>query len=181
MSDLARDADVSHTTIKEWLSVLEASFIIFFLQPWHENYSKRLVKSPKLYFYDVGLAGYLAGITDEKQWEIHPLRGAFFETLVVSDIIKKSKGRRSAGEWFYWSAQGGPEIDLLYMSGTKRIACEIKSSATFRTSSTKNLDKWAELSGMERDKLFLLYNGSDNFRHHEIHVVPWREFSAGVM
>jgi uncharacterized protein len=175
MSDLARDADVSHTTVREWLSVLEAGCIIFLLQPWFENYSKRLVKSPKIYFYDAGLAGHLAGITAESQWETHPLRGAFFESMVVSDIVKRSAGMQPGGEFFYWSAQGGPEIDLLYREGTKMYACEIKSSATFRPVHTKNLETWAELSGIGTENLFLLYNGNESFRHKGIHVLPWRE------
>jgi hypothetical protein len=175
MSDLARDADVSHTTIKQWLSVLEASFIIFFLHPWHENFSKRLVKSPKLYFFDVGLAGHLAGLMSADQWATHPLRGPFFETLVVSDIIKTSFASPQKIEWFFWSAQGGPEVDLLCSAGTRRYAFEIKSSATYRPEHAHNLLSWASLAGVEEENLYVLYDGKEPFRHRGVHVMPWRE------
>ena len=176
MSELARDADVSHTTIKEWLSVLEASFLIFFLQPWHENFSKRLVKSPKMYFYDVGLAGYLAGIMSREQWETHPLRGPFFETLVISDIVKGSLALKKRIQWYYWSAQGGPEVDLICSLGNSRYAFEIKSSATFRPEHTKSLLSWSTLANRGNKNLYLLYDGTETFQHRDVNIVPWKEF-----
>jgi predicted AAA+ superfamily ATPase len=107
MSDLARDADISHTTARHWLSLLEAGFLIFFIQPWHRNLQKRLVKSPKLYFFDTGLAGYLAGINSAEQWETHPLRGAFFETLVVAELVKTGTLSIPDTEWYFWASHSG--------------------------------------------------------------------------
>ncbi len=175
LSDLARDADVSHTTVKHWLSVLEASFLVFFLPPWHENFQKRLIKSPKLYFYDVGLAGYLAGISEEKQWETHPLRGPFFETMVVSDLIKKSSSAPQRSEWFFWSNPGGQEVDLIEVCGNSVQAYEIKSGATFRPDHLKNLQAWGYLAGLEPDKLHLIYAGKEAMVHRGISITPWRD------
>ncbi len=174
LSDLARDADVSHTTIKQWLSVLEASFLIFFLPPWYDNFQKRLVKSSKLYFYDVGLAGFLAGITEARQWETHPQRGAFFETMVVSDLVKKSQSSGCRSEWFFWSSPSGMEVDLVELRGADVHAYEIKSSATFRPDRLKNLLAWGDLAGLPPEKLHLLYDGNESLVHRGVSVAPWR-------
>ena len=173
LSDLGRDADVSHTTAKHWLSILEASFLIFFLPPWHENYQKRLVKSPKLYFFDVGLAGHLVGITAASQWETHPLRGAFFETMVVSDLVKQGLSSAVRPEWFFWSSPGGLEVDLIKMQGTETQAYEITSSATFRPEHLKNLRAWGNMAGLSADRLCLLYDGSELMVHHGVTIKPW--------
>jgi len=175
LSDLARDADVSHTTARNWLSLLEASHLVFLLPPWHENYQKRLVKSPKLYFYDVGLGGWLAGIRDPSQWAAHPLRGAFFETLVVADRVKASKAWGDPVEWFFWSSPSGLEVDLVERRGGDVRAHEIKSGATFRADSVKNLLAWATLAGVPPEKLTLHYDGDETFVHRGVRVVPWRQ------
>jgi predicted AAA+ superfamily ATPase len=173
LSDLARDADVSHTTAKQWLSVLEACFLVFFLRPWHENYAKRLVKSPKLYFFDVGLAGHLIGITEHSQWSLHPLRGAFFETMAVGEMVKRGFAMERCPEWFFWSAAGGAEVDLVERRGTEVHAYEIKSSATFKPEHLKNLQYWGELSGTPSERLHLLNGGRETFIHRGIDVRPW--------
>ncbi len=174
MSSLARDADVSHTTVRHWLSVLEAAYLIFFIKPWHENYNKRLVKSPKLYFYDTGLAGHLAGITAESQWHTHPLRGFFFENLVVAELLKSASTVKGNPQWFFWSSPGGAEVDILMLSSGRIKAFEIKSGATFRPESVKNLVAWKKLTGREDVDLFLLYTGSESFQHGEVRVRPWQ-------
>ncbi|HAP44518.1 MAG: hypothetical protein A2087_02605 [Spirochaetes bacterium GWD1_61_31] len=173
MADLARDADVSHTTVKHWLSVLEAGFLIFFLQPWQANYQKRLVKSPKLYFWDVGLAAYLAGISDARQWYSHPQRGAFFETLVVSDLIKRSLYAAPPGEWYFWASPQGIEVDLIRTCGTRLRAIEIKSTQTFKPEHLKNLKAFAALAGLEPSDLELRYDGTESFSHQGISILPW--------
>jgi hypothetical protein len=179
LSDLARDADVSHTTAKHWLSLLEAGFLIYLLPPWHENYQKRLVKSPKLYFYDVGLAGYLAGIRESGQWATHPLRGAFFETMVVSDLIKSSQAAAPDTEWFFWSSPSGVEVDLVERRGVEITAHEIKSGGTFRPEQLKNLLAWSALSGVPPENLVLHYDGAEDFVHKGVRVRPWRLGSEG--
>jgi len=130
LQSLGNDAGVSHTTARHWLSVLEASFIAFELEPFHANLSKRLVKSPKLYFYDVGLATYLLGIETPQQIATHPLRGALFENLVVVEALKHrfNLGRRSNLSFF--RDRTGNEVDLVYALAEKMIAVEIKAGQT---------------------------------------------------
>jgi predicted AAA+ superfamily ATPase len=173
LSDLGRDADVSHTTIKQWLSILEASDLVFFLPPWHDNFNKRLVKSPKLYFYDVGLAGYLLGISTPAQWQTHPLRGAFFETLVISDRVKRGLAAPRPPAWYFWSSPSGLEVDLIEQQGQELRAYEIKSSATFRPDQLKNLQAWGSLAGLANHQLCLLNDGVEILEHRGIAIKPW--------
>ncbi len=175
LSDLARDAEISHTTAKNWLSLLEASFLVFLLPPWHENFQKRLVKSPKLYFLDVGLAGSLVGISQADQWATHPLRGAFFETMVVADLVKQSWAGQLGSQWFFWSSPGGLEVDLIERSSAGIRAFEIKASATFRPEQVKNLLAWASLAGIETSALTLLYDGAETLVHRGVRVLPWTQ------
>jgi hypothetical protein len=178
LSDLARDGDISHTTAKTWLSFLESSFLVYLLPPWHENYDKRLVKSPKLYFLDVGLAGALAGVTSAAQWAVHPLRGAFFETMVVADLIKTSWAGQPRRDWFFWSSPGGIEVDLIERSPRGVRAFEIKSTATFRPDQVKKLLAWGTLAHVEPSALTLLYDGTESFVHRGVQVMPWTQGGA---
>ena len=130
LSSLGSDAGVSHTTAREWLTVLEASYVIFQLPPFHANIRKRLVKSPKFYFYDVGLAGYLIGIQNADQVTTHPLRGALFENLVVSEALKHRFNRGRDFNLSFFRDSRGLECDLLYETGRGIHAIEIKSGAT---------------------------------------------------
>ncbi len=173
ISDLARDADVSHTTARQWLSILEACFLIKLVPPWHENYSKRLVKSPKLYFTDVGLAGYLIGIREASQWADHPLRGAFFETMAALELIKRSDSERRRSEWHFWSASSGLEVDLVEARGDELHAYEIKAAKGFKPEHVKNLEAWSGLAGIPPERCHLLNGGSERFIHRGIEVRPW--------
>ena len=130
LSCLGADAGVSHTTASNWLTVLEASYVVFRLPPFHANIRKRLVKTPKLYFYDVGLASHLIGIEHAGQIGTHPLRGALFENVVVAEALKHrfNRGRRS--NLFFFRDSRGLECDLLYENGNGMGAIEIKSGAT---------------------------------------------------
>ncbi len=124
------DAGLTHTTARHWLSVLEAGYIVFRLPPYHGNVSKRLVKSPKLYFHDVGLASWLLGIESVRQIRTHPLRGALFENAVVAETLKHGYNRGRRPELYFFRDSRGLECDLLYPSGGRMLAIEIKSGAT---------------------------------------------------
>jgi len=130
LNRLGNDVGVSHTTAREWLTILQASYIIFLLEPLHKNIKKRLVKSPKLYFYDVGLAAYLLGIENRTNVETHPLRGNLFESLVLMEILKYrfNQGRRS-NLTFYRDSTGN-EIDIVYSIGRHLVPIEIKAGET---------------------------------------------------
>ncbi len=130
LASLGADAGVTHTTARHWLSVLEASYIVFRLPPYHGNLSKRLVKSPKLYFHDVGLASRLLGIESVRQIRTHPLRGALFENAVVAEALKHGYNRGRRPELSFFRDSRGLECDLLYPSGGRLAAIEIKSGAT---------------------------------------------------
>ncbi len=138
---LGNDAGVSHTTARQWISVLEASYIVFLLEPFHANVSKRLIKSPKLYFFDVGLATHLLGIESVDQIATHPLRGFLFENMIVVEALKHrfNHGRRS--NLSFYRDSGGTEVDLFYGLAEKVVSIEIKSGETVSSSFFANLRK----------------------------------------
>ena len=144
-NSLANDAGVSHTTAGNWISLLEASYIIFQLQPYYRNISKRLVKSPKLYFYDVGLAAFLLGIENETHVARHPLRGSLFENMVIAEALKHrfNQGRRS--NFYFYRDSKGNEVDLLIVSGSDFFPIEIKSGMTITRDYFKGLKHFAKV------------------------------------
>jgi predicted AAA+ superfamily ATPase len=145
LSSLGADAGVSHTTVRDWLSILEASYVIFQLRPYHANIKKRLVKSPKLYFYDVGLASYLLGIEHAGQIVTHPLRGMLFENAVVLEALKHRFNQGNRSNLFFFRDSRGLECDLLYLTGTAVSAIEIKSGATLASDYFANLNRIADI------------------------------------
>ena len=145
LSALGSDAGVSHTTAREWLTVLEASYIVFQLPPYHANIRKRLVKSPKLYFYDVGLASFLIGIEHPDQVVTHPLRGPLFENLVVAETLKYRFNRGLQPNLSFFRDSRGLECDLFYETGRGIGAIEIKSGATIASDYFTSLHRVAAL------------------------------------
>jgi len=145
LHSLGNDAGVSHTTARQWISVLEASYIVFLLEPFHPNISKRLIKSPKLYFYDVGLAAFLLGIETPHQVVSHPLKGFLFENLVVVEALKHrfNQGRRS--NLTFYRDSSGTEVDLICSLANKFLAVEIKAGETLSSSFFANLHKLRNL------------------------------------
>lgn len=130
VASLGSDVGVSHTTARQWLSLLEESFVVFLLEPYHANVRKRLVKSPKLYFHDVGLASYLLGIDRPEHVATHPLRGALFENLVISEVAKHWINGGRAGDLCFYRDARGNEIDLLVPLGPNWVPVEIKAGRT---------------------------------------------------
>ena len=159
-SSLANDCGISVPTIDSWLSILESSYILFLLKPDHCNYSKRLVKAPKPYFYDTGLACSLLEIKTPAQMNTHYLRGNLFENMVISDFMKNdyNKGIIEPSVSF-WRDSAGNEVDLLHRDGNKEDAYEIKSAETFNESFLKGLKYWSKLSGAEASDLHVIYGG----------------------
>ena len=159
-SSLANDCGISVPTADSWLSILESSYILFLLKPDHKNYSKRLVKSPKLYFYDTGLASSLLEIKTPAQMNTHYLRGNLFENMVISDFMKNdyNKGIIEPSVSF-WRDSIGNEVDLIHRDGDREDAYEIKSAETFNESFLKGLKYWSRLAGPDASKLHLIYGG----------------------
>lgn len=157
MSRYANDIGVDVKTIKRWISVLEASYIVFLLPPYYKNYGKRIVKSSKVYFYDTGLVSYLTGIDSLEQMQKGAMAGSLFENYVISEIMKKETHANSHAELFYYRTSGGMEVDLIIDRKNHRELIEIKSGETFRP---KML--WAMESLLEKsDNGWLLYNGNE--------------------
>ena len=174
-SSLAADTGVSHTTAREWLTILEASYIIFRLQPYHANIRKRLTKSPKLFFYDVGLASYLLGIENERQVASHPLRGALFENVVVVEALKHRLNRGRQPNLRFFRDSSGLECDLLCDTSQGTTAVEIKSGATISRDYFTALNKVSELLPNIASKV-VVYGGTSRQERSDYTVVPLQDF-----
>ena len=129
-SSLATDCGITHNTAKAWISVLEASYILFQLRPHYVNFSKRLIKSPKIYFYDTGLLCWLLGIQEPSQLVAHPLRGSIFETLIVAELVKTRFNLGERAALYFWRDSNGNEVDIVANLGKKLMPIEIKSGQT---------------------------------------------------
>ena len=154
----ANDIGIDNKTISSWLSILQASYIIFLLSPHFNNFRKRLVKRPKLYFYDVGLASYLLGIQTEKHVLSHPLKGALFENLVIMEKIKQKLNKVQDPSFYYFRDHVGSEVDLLEEKGNKITSYEIKMSKTLSASLFKGLNFYKKLNP-NNNKSILIYTG----------------------
>jgi len=173
LSALGDDAGLSHNTAREWISVLEASYIIHRLPPHYQNFNKRLVKTPKLYFHDTGLAAWLLGIESAAQIASHPLRGALFETWVVADYLKKRLNTARPSNLSFWRDRSGHEVDLLVEQGGHLEAVEIKSGATPGKDASRGLDQWRELAGTQAGQSILVYGGDEEQTRTHYQLIPW--------
>jgi len=178
---LGNDAGVSHSTAREWLSVLEASYIVFVLPPLHANISKRLIKSPKLYFFDVGLATYLLGIENETQIFTHPLKGALFENLVVIEALKHryNRGRRSNLHFYRDSA--GSEVDLVLSFASRQVGVEIKAGATVSSSFFEGLRRLSAALPEPLSARMLVHGGEQEITREGVIVTNPRGFAPRLI
>ena len=174
LSSLANECGIAVSTAANWISVLEASYICHLLKPDHNNYAKRLVKTPKLYFYDTGLACSLLDIRTPGQVSTHFLRGGLFENLVINEFIKASYHQGQEPELTFWRDSTGNEIDLLQYTGGMPHAYEIKSGATFSPDFFKGIAKWAKLSGTPADCCTAIYTGNQNLKTRQGNVKSWQ-------
>ena len=175
LSSLATECGITHNTAKSWISVLEASYLIFLLRPHHTNFNKRLVKMPKLYFYDVGLVSWLLGIRTPEQVETHPLRGNIFETFIVSELIKSRLNRGERPAFSFWRDSNGNEVDLIVERDNKLMPIEIKSGKTLTRDSLAGLEKWCALAGDMGMMPSLIYGGSEVYQHKGVRVLGWQQ------
>jgi len=174
LSNIGNDVGVSHTTINEWLSILETSYIIFRLTPHYRNFSKRLVKSSKLYFHDVGLLCWLLGIKTEKELAPHPLRGQIFENMIVSDAFKYFYNNGDIPNLYFWRDSKGLEVDLIIEKGEVLHPVEIKSGETIFSNMFKNIKKWCEVSKGHSGEPSLVYGGNNIQKRTGIQVISWK-------
>lgn len=178
LSKLGSDAGVSHNTARSWLSVLETSFIIHRMPAWHANLRKQMVKAPKLHFFDSGLVCYLLGIREPEQLRLHPLRGAIFETWVVSEICKGLSHNGLYPRLFHYREARGPEIDLLIDQGRNLAAIEIKSGATISHDFFINLNHFTDRMAQTDDSTtvtsHVVYGGETDQQRSRAQVISWR-------
>ncbi|NOZ68340.1 MAG: ATP-binding protein [Deferribacteres bacterium] len=163
ITSLSNDTGVSATTIRNWLSVLKASYVVFELPPFFMNIRKRVIKSPKIYFTDTGLAAFLLGIHTEEQASRDPLRGNLYENLVITDIIKGALARGIRPEIYFFRDSHGTEVDLLIREKGRLVPVEIKSAATFSTDFVKGLQRFRALGPEHVAAGAVLYNGGERF------------------
>ena len=175
LSSLAAECGITHNTAKSWISVLEASYLVFLLRPHHTNFNKRLVKMPKLYFYDVGLVSWLLGIRTPEQMETHPLRGNIFETFIVSELIKSRFNQGERPVFSFWRDSNGNEVDLIVERDDKLMPIEIKSGKTLSRDSFAGLEKWRALAGDMGLMPSLIYGGSEAYQQKGIRVLGWQQ------
>lgn len=172
-SNLATETGVTIPTVESWLSVLEASYILYRLEPNFNNYNKRIVKTPKLYFYDTGLACSLLGITSSEQLDVHFLRGGLFENMVVNQFIKDGLNRGIMPDLTFWRDSSGTEVDLVETNGLEQHGYEIKSGNTFTASFFDGLRKWGELSHTPESRRTVIYCGSNDLQTSNGRVVAF--------
>ncbi len=178
LSSLAKDVGLSINTVKSWVSVLEASYIIYLLQPYFKNMNKRYIRSPKIYFHDVGLASFLLGIKNAEQVKTHAAKGALFENLIINELQKNIFNTADGyKKIFYWRDSNGVELDIILENGTDLIPIEIKSSEKISFDSFNNLNYWKKLKP-ESKTGFVIYGGNENISFEKGELLGWKK---GIM
>ena len=172
-NSLSVELGIDLKTVQSWVSVLEQSFLIFLLKPYHKNYNKTIVKRPKLFFYDTGVVCSLLGITSNEVLQLHPLKGAIFETMVVSEFVKNQQYLSDKPGLYYWRDKTGREIDLIIEKSNECIPVEIKSGKTIQNSYFKNLKYWQNLT--DTKNAMLVYSGEqEQKRSNGIAIKNWK-------
>lgn len=173
-ANISNALGVSLATVKEWVSILETSGLIFILPPYFKNFSKRVVKAPKLYFVDTGLLCHLLSIRTIDQLKVHPLLGYIFETFIVSECFKRFHNIGERPPLYFWNDQSQNEIDLLIDTGASCFPIEIKLSQSFNPDFKKTMMQWMQLKGNKAEKGLIIYCGKDQLAKREaIRVTPW--------
>lgn len=172
--NLSNELGISYHTVSNWLSVLEASFVVFRLQPYFENFGKRIIKSPKIYFTDVGLATYLLDITTVAQISRDPLRGSLVENLVVSEFIKNRLNKGFEPSFYFYRDSNQNEVDMIFKDGNDLIPIEIKTSQTFHPQFLKGLDYFKALTKERCKRGILIYSGEQEQRLHDFFIYNFR-------
>ncbi|MBU6340180.1 MAG: DUF4143 domain-containing protein, partial [Bacteroidetes bacterium] len=173
LQSLGNELGLDHKTVGRWFSLLETSFIAFSLRPYHRSFNKRILKTPKLYFYDTGLACSLLGIRNRQQLETHPLKGPLFENFIVVEMLKNSLNRGIRPNFYFWRDQTGNEIDLLVDEGGKLYPIEIKSAQTYQSAFYKGIRYFNELSQNDPNLSYLIYGGTQNLAGESGNICSW--------
>jgi predicted AAA+ superfamily ATPase len=172
ISSLGNECGINDMTARAWISILEASYILFLLRPYHKNYNKRIVKQPKLYFYDTGLAAHLLSINSPQTLATHYLKGQMFENFVALELLKSRLNQGLNSNIYFWRDNHGQEIDFILENSNNLSGIEAKSSATITESFFKGLKYWHTLDS-ENSNLYLIYSGDLQYKRHNINIAPW--------
>jgi uncharacterized protein len=173
LTSLSNDCGIDQKTVAAWLSVLQSSYIIYLLEPYHNNFNKRIIKTPKLYFYDTGVACSLLGIHNAKQVAGHAARGFLFENLIVSELLKERFNAGKADNLYYWRDKTGNEVDIIIDKAGKLTAIELKAGETIATDFFKGLEYFSSLSKNKVEKLLVYGGKQEQKRSNGIVVKPW--------
>lgn len=179
IQNIADDCGIGTTTAKSWLSIPETYFIIHFLQLDYRNFSKRIIKSPKLYFYDTGLACSLLEIQNTEQIDSHYLRGNLFENMVINRFRMSAFNKGEEPATTFWRDKTGVEIDLLCKNASTTEATisawEIKSGATYSEDYFKSLKQWTRFSGIPAENCSVIYTGHNPMKTQNGMLIPWEK------
>jgi predicted AAA+ superfamily ATPase len=171
---LANECNISHNTAKAWLSILESSYIVFLLQPYHQNFNKRLVKSPKLYFYDTGLLNHLLGIRTAEELDENRLKGNIFENMILAEYQKQNHHLYLHKDYYFWQDSNAHEVDLLMKKAQGFSIFEIKATQTVSNALFKEMDRFEEIAAPEKVNKTLIYGGAENEKRTRYDVVSWQ-------
>lgn len=177
LQSLANDAGISVNTAKSWLSILETSYILYPLQPYFRNFNKRIVKMPKLYFWDTGVLCSLLGITNEAQVPFHYMRGELFENYVITELHKHEIHQGRVPQFYFWRDSNDKEIDLLRENEGNLIPIEIKSGETFSKDYFKTIHHLSPILGFLPDKKYVIYGGTQNFDTSDGKLLSWKNLT----
>jgi predicted AAA+ superfamily ATPase len=180
LSALAADCGISHVTARQWLTVLEASYIVRLLPPFHRNFGKRLVKSPKLYFLDSALAAWLLGVREASSLAAHSMRGALFETMVHAECVKRRWHEGVPPDLHFWRDHIGHEVDLVVEFGGRLRGIEIKSGATFSGDWIDALERWRRQSLDAVTDTRIVYGGEEGYERQGVRVLAWHEAGLAI-
>lgn len=181
LEEIGSEVGLSSHTVKEWISMLEASFVVFRLQPYFENFGKRIIKSPKLFFIDVGLASYLLGIENEMQMSRDPLRGHLVENLVILELFKGRLNRGLDPQLYYYRDVQKNEVDVIFKEGHILVPIEVKSSKTYNGEFLKKLKFFQKLVGERAPKGYLIYAGEQEQTIGSIELINYRKALRTVL
>jgi uncharacterized protein len=175
VASLAADAGIAANTAHQWLAVLETCYLIHLVRPHFRNYGKRLVKMPKVYVSDVGLACALLGIQSAAQLNAHPLRGMLFETMVINEFLKARRNLGRSEALYFWRDNIGTEVDLVLERGNELAAIEIKSGSQIASDAANSLKKWQKYAMSETTHLGIVYGGDESYERDGISCLAWGE------
>ena len=175
LSSLANDCDISSVTAKQWLSVLEATYVVKIIHPYFNNFGKRLVKTPKLYFIDTGLMAWLLGIKEVNQLDIHPSRGQLFENWVVTELLKETFNQGHPIDLYFWRDHSGFEMDIIRDTALGLQAIEVKSGSTFQMDWCKNVVHWKKIQQTETLVPQIIFGGEGNDLRYQCQAIGWKD------